>query len=68
MSAVVGRLSGTLSGVALAQNRGFGLFGTVACAAGGFVLGKLLDSALDRDVLKERLEDLKREARQERTE
>jgi uncharacterized membrane protein len=65
MSAVVGRVGGTLSGMALAQNQGFGLFGTVACAAGGFVLGKLLDSALEGDVFKERLEALKQDARQE---
>jgi hypothetical protein len=51
--------------MALAQNQGFGMFGTMACAAGGFVLGKLLDSALEGDVFKERLEALKQDVRQE---
>jgi len=30
MAAVVGRVGGTLSGIALAQNQGFGIMGTVA--------------------------------------
>jgi len=52
MAAIIGRVGGVLSGITLAQNQGFGMAGTVACAAGGFVLGKILDWALEGDLLK----------------
>ncbi|MFC1834267.1 hypothetical protein ACFL2Q_05975 [Thermodesulfobacteriota bacterium] len=65
MAAVVGRLGGTLSGIALAQKQGFGTFGTVACAVGGFVLGKFLDGILEKDVVKDRLEALNPNTEQE---
>ena len=59
MSAVVGRVGGTLGGISLAQNQGFGILGTVACAAGGFVLGKILDCVLDGDAVKTALDEIK---------
>jgi len=59
MAAVVGRVGGTLSGIALAQNQGFGILGTVACAAGGFVAGKLLDCVLEGDAMKTALDGVK---------
>jgi len=62
MAAVVGRLGGTLSGIALAQNQGFGILGTVACAAGGFVVGKILDCVLEGDFVEEGLKGLKAKA------
>ncbi len=62
MAAVVGRVGGVLSGIALAQNRGFGPVGTVACAAGGFILGKILDFALEGDVVLEALDGMKAKA------
>jgi len=57
MAAVVGRVGGTLSGIALAQNQGFGIMGTVACAAGGFILGKILNCALEGNLLKAAVEE-----------
>ena len=59
MAAVVGRVGGTLSGIALAQNQGFGILGTLACAAGGFVAGKLLDCVLEGDTVKTALDEVK---------
>jgi hypothetical protein len=43
MAAIVGRVGGVLRGIALAQNQGFGTIGTAACAAGGYILGKVLE-------------------------
>jgi hypothetical protein len=57
MAAVVGRVGGVLSGIGLAQNQGLGIMGTVACAAGGFLLGKILDSALEGNLLNAALEE-----------
>ncbi len=62
MAAVVGRVGGTLGGISLAQNQGFGILGTLACAAGGFVLGKLLDCVLEGDAVKTALEAAKAKA------
>jgi hypothetical protein len=62
MAAVVGRVGATLSGIALAQNQGFGILGTVACAAGGFILGKVLDSVLEGEFVEEALKGLKTKA------
>jgi hypothetical protein len=62
MSAVVGRMGGTVTGIALAQNQGFGILGTVACAAGGFVFGKLLDCVLEGDAVKSAVEGAKAKA------
>lgn len=59
MAAVVGRVGGVLSGIGLAQNQGFGILGTVACAAGGFVLGKILDCTLEGNVVKTALDGVK---------
>jgi len=62
MAAVVGRVGGALSGIALAQNQGFGILGTLACAAGGFVLGKILDCTLEGDAMKTALAEVKAKA------
>ncbi len=59
MAAVVGRVGGTLGGISLAQNQGLGILGTVACAAGGFVVGKLLDCVLEGDFVKTALDGVK---------
>lgn len=62
MAAIVGRVGGVLSGIALAQNQGFGTIGTAACAAGGFVLGKILDCTLEGNVVKTALDGVKAKA------
>jgi len=62
MAAIVGRIGGVLSGITLAQNQGFGMAGTVACAAGGFLLGKVLDSVLEGDLVQNALEGMKAKA------
>jgi hypothetical protein len=62
MAAIVGRVGGVLSGIALAQNHGFGTIGTAACAAGGFILGKVMDLALEGEFVEEALTGLKAKA------
>lgn len=62
MAAIVGRVGGVLSGMTFAQHQGFGLVGTAACAAGGFILGKFLDLALEGDFVEETLKGLKAKA------
>ncbi len=62
MAAIVGRVGGVLSGITLAQHQGFGPVGTAACAAGGFILGKVLDSVLEGDVFQNALDGIKAKA------
>lgn len=62
MAAIVGRVGGVLSGITFAQHQGFGPVGTAACAAGGFILGKVLDLALEGDFVEEALKGLKTKA------